>query len=87
VLDRIVTQRDATIADLTDEIVRRDEWASRLDVERAQTRADLDAITDSHSWRWTHPLREVRRWISMPRQQARRFISGGFRAAKQPRSR
>jgi len=81
-LNRVVTERDATIVDLTDETIRRGEWGLRLDVELAETRAHLDAITDSHSWRWTGPLRETSRWISRRRQQARRYISSSLRVAK-----
>ena len=86
-LNRVVTERDATIADLTDETIRRGAWGLSLDAELAETRARLDATTHSHSWRWTAPFRETRRWISSPRQQARRYISGTLRVAKKLRSR
>lgn len=38
---------------------------ARLNVEIAHTRAEVEAILASKSWRVTAPLRAVRRWIGL----------------------
>ena len=82
-LTRIVAERESQIADLTDETVRRGGWALGLQAELAQANAVLLSMKTSNSWRASWPLREARRWISLPKQQTRRYISAGLRAAKQ----
>ena len=75
-LEKIVAERDSRIAILTDEVIRRGEWA--LNEERAK----VLALTQSNSWRLTRPLREVRRWVSSPRQQTKRYMLVALTALK-----
>lgn len=56
--------------------------ALRLDAELKEERAKLLSIINSHSWRVTKPFRELRRWISAPKQQAKRYVTGALRLAK-----
>ena len=81
-LNQAVVERDGQIVGLTEETVRRGEWALRLDAELKEERAKLLAVTGSHSWRLTFPLREARRWISSPRQQATRYRKASLGLAK-----
>ena len=81
-LSQAVTERDGQIASLTDETVRRGVWALGLDAELKEERAKVFALTTSHSWRITRPLREARRWISSPNAQAKRYAKSGLRFAK-----
>ena len=81
-LNQTVTQRDSQIENLKDEVVKRGEWALRLDGELQQARALLLKITQGNSWRITLPLREMRRWASTPKQQTRKYMQGGLRTAK-----
>ena len=81
-LNQAVTERDGQISSLTDETVRRGEWALRLDSELMSERAKLNVITSSNSWLLTKPVRETRRWLTAPNQQAKRYLKGGLRLAK-----
>jgi GT2 family glycosyltransferase/glycosyltransferase involved in cell wall biosynthesis len=81
-LDEIVTERDGRISSLSDEILRRGEWALRLDEELKEARTKLLAVTGSNSWRLTLPLREARRWVSSPMQQAENYTRASLRLAK-----
>ncbi len=81
-LNQAVAERDGQIAGLTDETVRRGEWALGLDAELRGARAKLIALTSSNSWRLTLPLRETRRWVSSPAQQAKRYTKAALGLAK-----
>jgi len=81
-LSQAVTERDGQIVSLTDETVSRGEWALRLDAELQDLRAKLLAVTRSNSWRLTLPLREARRWLSSPEQQAKRYTKVTLKLAK-----
>jgi GT2 family glycosyltransferase/glycosyltransferase involved in cell wall biosynthesis len=81
-LSQAVTERDGQIASLTDETVRRGVWALGLDAELKEERAKVSALTMSHSWRITLPLREARRWISSPNAQGKRYTKEALRFAK-----
>jgi GT2 family glycosyltransferase len=81
-LNQAVAERDGQIASLTDETVRRGEWALCLDAELKEANAKLHAITQNYSWRLTLPLREIRRWVSMPKQQTNRYVRSGLRLVK-----
>lgn len=70
-----VAERDGQIANLTGDCVS-------TQTELKEANAKLQAITQSNSWRLTLPLRETRRWVSMPKQQIKRYIRGGLRVAK-----
>ncbi|MDD5579588.1 MAG: glycosyltransferase [Methylobacter sp.] len=72
-LNLAVTERDESINNLTKETVSRGEWALRLDAELKEERVRLLQIPQTNSWRLTLPLRETRRWISAPDQQAKRY--------------
>ncbi len=75
-LTQTVSARDVQIVNLEDEVVRRGEWALRLDAELKEERARLLGIRHCNSWRLTLPLREVRRWISTPKQQTKKYVKG-----------
>ena len=77
-----VTERDNQVAILTDETVRRGSWGLLLDAKLKEEQVKLLTMTRSNSWRLTRPLREIRRWISSPTQQASRYIKGALRLAK-----
>jgi GT2 family glycosyltransferase/2-polyprenyl-3-methyl-5-hydroxy-6-metoxy-1,4-benzoquinol methylase/glycosyltransferase involved in cell wall biosynthesis len=81
-LSQAITERDSQIASLTDETVRRGEWALGLVAELEGLRSQLFAMTSSNSWRLTLPLREARRWIVSPMQQAKRYIKVILRLTK-----
>jgi GT2 family glycosyltransferase len=81
-LNQAVTERDGQIANLAGETVRRGEWALGLDAELRDARAKLIAVTSSNSWRLTLPLREARRWVSSPAQQAKRYTKATLGLAK-----
>lgn len=81
-LNQAVVERDGQIANLSDETVRLGEWALRLDGELKEERAWLLRITQSNSWRITLLLREMRRWLTAPKQQAKRYARGGLCLAK-----
>lgn len=80
VRDAAVAERDGQIAsinqavsELNDETVRRGEWALGLDQQLKEAQTKITQITSSNSWKITLPLREMRRWIATPRQQAKRY--------------
>jgi GT2 family glycosyltransferase/2-polyprenyl-3-methyl-5-hydroxy-6-metoxy-1,4-benzoquinol methylase/glycosyltransferase involved in cell wall biosynthesis len=81
-LNQAWSERDLQILSLTDETVRRGEWALGLDAKLKDVRDQLFALTHSNSWRLTLPLREARRWISSPTQQAKRYTKAMLRLAK-----
>lgn len=78
----IVADHDGQITSLTDKTVRRGELALRLDAELKEARAQLLLKTQSHSWRFTLPLREARRWLSSPKQQAKRYARRALHLAR-----
>ncbi|HRR42142.1 MAG TPA: glycosyltransferase, partial [Syntrophales bacterium] len=89
VLKAALAEKDAQIYDLKQAVAERDKQipnlthkAARLDAELKEATAKLKAITQSKSWRLTLPLREIKRWASMPKYQTRRYLRGGLRLAK-----
>lgn len=75
-----ITSRDGHIANLTSAVAERDARLAQREGDVAQLAhalADrermLGIMTTSHSWRLTLPLREARRWLGAPAQQARRY--------------
>lgn len=85
-LKQTVTERDRQIAslkqsvfDLTEEAVRRSDWALRLDSELKESQSKLTAIVSSNSWRITLPLREARRWVDAPKAQSKRYVKEALR--------
>jgi len=82
-LNQAVSERDSQIASLIGETVRRGEWALGLDAELRSARVQLLDLTGSNSWRLTIPLREVRRWLTSPAQQVKRYTKGTLSLAKQ----
>ena len=72
-----------TIDNLSNEIARLNEQVSSLDAGLKEEQTKLLTVTKSNSWRLTLPLREARRWISSPKQQAKRYTKGTLRIAKQ----
>jgi len=81
-LYQTITERDEQIDDLTNETVRRGEWALGLVAELEEERAKFLALTRSSSWRLTRPLREARRCIASPDQQIRRYTKGILQIGK-----
>jgi GT2 family glycosyltransferase/glycosyltransferase involved in cell wall biosynthesis len=81
-LDAALTERDALIASLSDETVRRGEWALRLEAELKEERARLLTVTQSNSWKITLPIREMRRWLTAPTQQAKLYLTVFLRLTK-----
>lgn len=81
-LNASLSERENQIASLTDETVRRGVWALGLDAELKAERAKVLALTMSHSWRITRPLREVRRWLTSPISQTKRYAKGTLHLAK-----
>lgn len=81
-LNQILEQREAQIVELTDETVRRGEWALGLISELESERARYMAITRSNSWRLALPLREFRRWINAPFVQTKRYVKAALRITK-----
>ena len=76
-LDKYVAERDTQIASLSQAVTERDGQIASLTVERRRAVAQLQAITQRSSWRLTRPLREVRRWISSPLLQTKRYGQAG----------
>ena len=81
-LERYLKEAQVQIASLTEETVRRGTWTLRLDAELKEERAKLATITHGNSWRLTLPLREIRRWVSAPILQARRYTKGILRLTR-----
>jgi GT2 family glycosyltransferase/SAM-dependent methyltransferase len=81
-LTHAVAERDGQIANLSDELVKRGEWALRLVGELKDEGFKLQTITRSNSWKMTLPLREIRRWLTTPKQQAKRYAKGVLRIGK-----
>lgn len=80
--DTKIAELEASVSELTEETVRRGVWALRLDAELKDIRSQFAAMIDSNSWRITRPLREARRWLTMPRYQARRYSRAALRLTK-----
>ena len=80
--DQALAEKDTRIIDLNDETVRRGEWALGLDRQLKETQIQIAQITSSNSWRITLPLREIRRWLTSPSSQARRYLRAGVKLAK-----
>lgn len=81
-LNARVAELSAQVVELGDETVRRGEWALSLDGQLKQAQATIAQITASTSWRITLPLRELRRWLGTPKQQAVRYLRRGLRFGK-----
>jgi len=81
-LNQAVNKRDGQITNLTDETVRRGEWALGLERQLKDAQAKIVQITSSNSWKIMLPLREARRWVSAPKQQAKRYAREGLRLVK-----
>jgi GT2 family glycosyltransferase/glycosyltransferase involved in cell wall biosynthesis len=75
-------KRDAMINDLNEELVRRGEWALKLDAALKEENAKLATITHSYSWRLTSPLREMWHWASAPKAQGKRYKKSVLHLAK-----
>lgn len=63
------------IADLSKEIVRRGEWALKLN-------AELLKVNRSNSMQLTRPLRHIRRWVDAPKRQTKRYASYALHLSK-----
>jgi O-antigen biosynthesis protein len=50
--------------------------------ELKEAHANQHALINSHSWRLTLPLREIKLWLLSPRQQAKRYLSAVLRISK-----
>lgn len=88
ILNQTVVERDGQIAALNQTIIEKEGMIAALNqtvVERGGQIATLNQtiiareeefvrLTSSNSWRITLPLREIRRWFSAPKHQAKRYI-------------
>lgn len=81
-LDQALADRDNQIASLTEGMVRRGEWALRLESELKNAQSSLATVTQSNSWKLTLPLREARRWVNSPTRQFRRYLRAILKFAK-----
>lgn len=81
-LDKWIAERDSQIAELTDETIRRGIWALGLDQQLKDTQAKIAQITSSNSWKVTLPMREMRRWLTSPTSQAKRYLSSTAKLAR-----
>ena len=75
-------QKENQITDLNAETVRRGEWALGLKAELKNEQEKLRLISSSNSWLITLPLRELRRWISSPRKQTKKYLKKGLSLTK-----
>ena len=66
--DQVIVERNAQITSLNQVIVERN--------------AQITSLISSNSWRLTLLLREVRRWISKPRQQSQKYVQSSVSLAK-----
>lgn len=81
-LNKRLAERDKQVAELTDETVRRGEWALGLEQQLKVAQAKIAQTTRSNSWRITLPLRETRRWLSSPLSQSGRYSRGAIKFTK-----
>ena len=81
-LNQAVADREGHINELRIEIASRRERALRLDQQLKLAQAQLAQMTSSNSWRITLPMRELRRWLSAPTKQAKRYLAIGLHLAK-----
>jgi len=72
-LNQLLIELKYEINCLTIESVQRGEWALRLEAELNKERKQIEKILKSNSWRFTLPFREIRRWISSPLKQLKRY--------------
>jgi O-antigen biosynthesis protein len=70
-----ISERDMEIAVLTEKILI-------LEAALQHENARLAAVVRSSSWRLTAPLREMRRWVSTPRQPGKRYTKGILEVGK-----
>ena len=77
-----VAEGQQQIVHLKDETVRRGKWALGLNAELEEERARHLAVVGSNSWKLTLPLREARRWIGAPVQQATKYVRATLGLAK-----
>nr|VFK79275.1 MAG: Glycosyltransferase, GT2 family [Candidatus Kentron sp. SD] len=75
-------ERDAQIANLTDDLLQKEEYTFRLYAELEEERAKLQVLTKSNSWRLTKLLHETHGWITQPKQQTQRYIKASLRIAR-----
>jgi GT2 family glycosyltransferase/ubiquinone/menaquinone biosynthesis C-methylase UbiE len=81
-LSQSLNERDNEVSQLSDEVVNRGKWAMRLDAELKDEKAHLTELIQSNSWRITMPIREMRRWISSPKQQTKKYAKSGLQLSK-----
>ena len=81
-LNQVVSERDGQIKELTDETVRRGQWALGLDKQLQEVQLQLNRVVSSNSWKVTRPLREVMLWQTNSKKQFRRNLGGLLRLAK-----
>jgi O-antigen biosynthesis protein len=86
----IASEREAQITNLTSApqelrtiASEREAQITKLSSAIQELEAKQLALIMSYSWRITEPLREARRWVSSPKDQAKRYTRGVLRLAKQ----
>ncbi len=73
-LNQALAERDRQVVQLTDETVRRGQWALGLDEQLRASQAEIARLISTNSWKITRPFREVRRWLTSPSAQTRRYV-------------
>lgn len=76
--DRLWTQKMV----LTQGLAERDGQIAELTQQLKEVQAQIAQITSSNSWRITLPLREAKRWLTSPSEQAKRYLRGVAKLGK-----
>ncbi|WP_213779813.1 glycosyltransferase [Caballeronia sp. dw_276] len=83
---KFLANRDEQFNGVRHAFEERDGQVTQLLSEKAQLETALhalstnrDALIHSSSWKLTWPIREIKRWIAVPRKQTRRYIDAGRR--------
>jgi len=70
---RLIEHQDSAVAELTAKTIRCEERALELKSELLEEQGRFTEIINSKSWQLTQPLREMRRLISAPSLQRKRY--------------
>lgn len=88
-LQQTIAERDAELANLKYEAIRLSERGLKLDAELEQKKEMLlealeviNKYSESHSWRYTAPLREVKHWLSQPGGQSKQYAKKSLGVVK-----
>ena len=62
------------IVQLNSSIAEKNERALRFELALNEANSEIIKLTQTNSWKLTLPLREVRRWVTAPKRQMRRYV-------------